>query len=297
METDRSRYFFWGVDSASRLYVRSCGIFSLVASDHEMRREVDFAELFWPVTGHGRFVYKQKSFILRQGYVWYYPPGSFHEYYPADVFHYCWLTVAGENAGKLFELLDIKPGLNKTGPCPQQWFTALGNELSVHTAKHRVNALSTAFKILAEIGIKPRESRESQNSMLEAKKKIDTDYGDPDLNVNTLAEIYEMHRGSFSRSFHKSFDMTVSDYIVMVRLKNAIDMLSSTDCPIRRIAEECGFRSANYFSKVFLAKVGITPNEYRLKKYSRSSILKTHQEHTSNDRYAVILLEQECRTS
>ena len=57
----------------------------------------------------------------------------------------------------------------------------------------------------------------------------------------------------------------------MVRLKNAIDMLSSTNYSIREIAEECGFRSANYFSKVFSAKVGITPTEYRNKKYNRQS--------------------------
>ena len=34
---------------------------------------------------------------------------------------------------------------------------------------------------------------------------------------------------------------------------------------------ECGFHSANYFSKVFSAQVGITPTEYRNKKYTRKT--------------------------
>ena len=78
--------------------------------------------------------------------------------------------------------------------------------------------------------------------------------------------------------------MTVRDYIQIVRIKNAIDMLSSTNYSIAEIAEECGFHSANYFSKVFSAKVGITPTEYRDKKYTRqpeipsSGIAKTFME-------------------
>jgi AraC-like DNA-binding protein len=282
MKTDRSLFFFWGVDSTRKLYVRSSGDFILVPPDHEKNRTVDFAELFWPIGGQCKF-HDGKDHILRPGFVWYYPPGSHHEYFPVKPFHYCWLTIAGEKAGKMFELLDIRPGLNKAGPCPHQLFTALGNELLEHSAKHKLSALSVAFKILIEIGSRPPKDNRSKNAMSDAKKRIETDFGDPALDVRVLAESLHMHRVSFSRAFHKAFDMTVRDYISIVRINNAIDMLSSTSYSIAAIAEECGFRSANYFSKVFFAKVGITPNEYRLKKYSGSSVPKTYQEHTSND--------------
>ena len=268
METDRSLFYFWGVESARKLYVRSCGDFVLVPPDREMSRTVDFAELFWPISGQCRFQGGGEH-ILRPGSVWYYPPGSWHEYFPVKPFHYCWLTVAGENAGKLFEILDIKPGLNKAGPCPHQLFTSLGNELLEHSAKHKLSALSIAFKILIEIGSRPQKDNRSKNVLSDAKKRIETDFGDPDLDVRVLAESQHMHRVSFSRAFHKAFDMTVRDYILIVRINNAIDMLSNTNYSIVEIAEECGFRSANYFTKVFSAKVGITPTEYRNKKYTK----------------------------
>lgn len=283
MKTDRSLFYFWGVESARKLYVRSCGDFVLVPPDHEMSRTVDFAELFWPISGQCRF-HGGGDHILRPGSVWYYPPGSWHEYKPVKPFHYCWLTVAGENAGKLFDILDIKPGLNKAGPCPHQLFTALGNELLDHSAKHKLSALSIAFKILIEVGSRPQKDSRSKNVLSDARKRIETDFGDPDLDVRVLAESQHMHRVSFSRAFHKAFDMTVRDYIQIVRIKNAIDMLSSTNYSIAEIAEECGFHSANYFSKVFSAKVGITPTEYRDKKYTRqpeipsSGIAKTFME-------------------
>ncbi len=272
MKTDRSQFFFWGVETGRRLYVRSCGDFILVPPDREMIRRVDFGEIFWPIAGHCRFLAGGREAILRPGYVWYYPPGALHEYQPLDAFHYCFLTVAGEHAANMFELLDIRPGLNRAGTCPHPLFTSLCNELTEHTVRHRVNAAATAFRILAEVAVRPRKNNDFQNSMLEARNRIDTDFGDPDLSVNTLAEDYHMHRGSFSRAFHKAFDMTVSDYMVMVRLKNAIDMLSTTDLPVKTVSVECGFRSANYFAKVFLAKVGMTPKDYRLRKYSRKNL-------------------------
>ena len=274
MKTDRSLFFFWGVDSTRKLYVRSSGDFILVPPDREMSRTVDFAELFWPITGHCQFTAAGKKFILRPGQVWYYPPGSHHEYYPVKPFHYCWLTIAGENAGKLFDILDIKPGINKASPCPHQLFTALGNELSEHSARHNLSALSIAFKILIEIGIRPQKSsRKPRDAMSDTKNRIETDFGDPDLGVSTLAANQHMHRGSFSRAFHNAFGMTVRDYILMVRLKNAIDMLSNSDYSIREISEECGFHSANYFAKVFFAKLGMTPTVYRMKKYSQQKLL------------------------
>jgi len=262
MKTDRSLFHFWGVESARKLYVRSCGDFLLVPPDREMKRTVDFAEIFWPISGQCNFFNSTRN-TLRPGHVWYYPPGSCHDYYPAKPFHYCWLTIAGENAGNFFELLDIKPGLNDAGPCPHQLFTSLGNELKEHSARHKLSALSIAFKILLEIGFRIRKKRESKNAMQDAKSRIESDFGDSNLGVEMLAENQHMHRGSFSRAFHKAFDMTVHDYILTVRIKNAIDMLSNTDYPIQEIAEECGFHTANYFSKVFSAHVGMSPTEYR----------------------------------
>lgn len=274
MKTDRSLFFFWGVESTRKLYVRSSGDFILVPPDREMSRTVDFAELFWPIAGQCKF-HDGKDHILRPGFVWYYPPGSHHEYFPVKPFHYCWLTIAGENAGKLFELLDIKPGMNKAGPCPHQLFTSLGNELLEHSAKHKLSALAIAFRILIEIGSRSQKSSEPRDAMRDAKNRIEIDFGDPDLGVNMLAANLHMHRGSFSRAFHNAFDMTVRDYILMVRLKNAIDMLSNSNFPIREISEECGFRSSNYFAKVFFANLGMTPTVYRMKHYSQKNTQST----------------------
>lgn len=263
METSRQLCYFWGPELNWDLYARSCGEFILTPPDEEKKRKVDFGEIFWPISGQCQFRMNGKTFVVHPGNVWYYPPGSFHDYTPLSSFHYCWLTVAGERSGAFFDLLKIVPGLNRAGSCPRNLFTQLGAEIDFHSAKHRHSAISTAFKIVSQVTFLPKTRERSDKSMDSIKKMIEQSFDNPELSVAHLAETFHLHRGSFSRAFRKNTGMTVCDYITFIRLKNALDMLADSSVSIRDIAEACGFVSANYFSKVFAAHFGNTPVKYR----------------------------------
>lgn len=263
MLSDRRQFSFWGMEVSQKLYCRSCGNFILVPPEHEKFRQVDFGEIFWAISGRCFFFYEDKEWILRPGQVWYYPPGSFHQYRPIDRFHYCWLTIAGENAEAFFRILNVKPGLNSAGDCPQQLFTLLSNDLSVYSAQHRVGALNTAFRIVTQITMCQSEGSQAELSMTEAKNFIDTNFDDPEMSVNRLAENMQIHRGSLSRAFRRVFHTTVADYLGSVRFRNSINLLKDSELSIKEIAVACGFTSANYFSKFFTAKSGMTPQRYR----------------------------------
>ncbi|MBO4303341.1 MAG: helix-turn-helix transcriptional regulator [Lentisphaeria bacterium] len=262
-QSSRTKMAFWGVDSGRKLYVRSYGDFILVPGDSELERFADFGEIFWPVSGTGSFHLDGKEHILKPGMVWYYPPGSFHKYQPRDVFHYCWLSIAGENAGNLFQILGLVPGLNPAGDCPEHLFALLDNDMQIHTAVHLVNALNTAFRILTCIQLGKRGSVRPEKSISEVRKIIDSTFSDPELSVARLAENLDMHRVSLSRSFSKAYGISVSDYIIHARLTAAMEMLRNSSIPIREVAENCGFASGNYFSKVFAAKTSLSPRAYR----------------------------------
>jgi AraC-like DNA-binding protein len=271
MQSSRTNTAFWGYDPRQKLYVRSYGDFILVPDDAEQNRTVDFGEIFWPVSGRGTFRLNSRDWILKPGYAWYYPPGSYHQYRPLDVFHYCWLTVAGEHAKTFFNILGLVPGLNRAGRCPTHLFALLANDLENHTAMHRTNALNTAFQIINQIPLGRHSYSRPEKSMVEVRNMIDWTYADPDLSVARLAKNLNMHRGSLSRGFSKTYGTTVSDYIIHTRLQAAMNMLRKSSIPIMEIAESCGFHSSNYFSKVFFAKIGFTPKSYR-EKYSGEQI-------------------------
>ncbi len=263
MESSRSLCFYWGSESKLKLFVRSCGEFTLAPPDRERCRTVDFGEIFWPIDGRGIFRLKNREFTLRPGFVWYYPPGICHDYIPKDTFHYCWLTIAGPGARVLFDLLDIVPGINRAGVCPRSLFNLVGTDLNYHTPEHRLNALSTAFRILTLISLGRRERKNGSGDISEIKTFIDMNCGDPDLSVEQIAANFSMHRGSLSRVFRKTYEITISGYIISSRLQNAANLLTDTPYSTHEIAKTCGFSSTHYFSKVFVRKFGVTPVAFR----------------------------------
>lgn len=83
------------------------------------------------------------------------------------------------------------------------------------------------------------------------------------ITLDILAKHCSVSPGYLSVLFHKETGLTVTDYIQNVRIEHAIFLLNSTSDSIQRIASLCGFSDANYFTRTFKKKKGITPKEYR----------------------------------
>lgn len=66
-----------------------------------------------------------------------------------------------------------------------------------------------------------------------------------------------------TRLFYKEQGITPIQYLTSIRLEHAMHLLLNTNINIDKIAEECGFSSRNYFSKVYKKVLHVTPAEYR----------------------------------
>ncbi len=97
----------------------------------------------------------------------------------------------------------------------------VGEAFNAHTPEHRLQALSTAFRIIALISLGKTASRDGSKDIAEAKTFIDMNSGNADLSVVQIAANISMHRGSLSRAFRKAYGCTISDYITSIRLQNA----------------------------------------------------------------------------
>lgn len=66
-----------------------------------------------------------------------------------------------------------------------------------------------------------------------------------------------------SELFHKKMDMTIKQYITVMRIKQAKRLLISSDNSIMSICFESGFSSLASFNRNFLAVENISPSAYR----------------------------------
>ncbi len=83
------------------------------------------------------------------------------------------------------------------------------------------------------------------------------------ISLDQAAEYANMSSYYFSRVFKKITGVNFITYVTDCKIAVAQEMLVDTDMPVLSIAYELSYNEANYFSKAFKRKVGMTPSEYR----------------------------------
>lgn len=87
-------------------------------------------------------------------------------------------------------------------------------------------------------------------------------YGRP-VRLATLAGIAAMSESQLQRFFKCCTRMSVSDYLLQLRIGRACSLLLESDRPVALIATEAGYRHPSYFTRQFRAAKGMTPLEFR----------------------------------
>ena len=91
---------------------------------------------------------------------------------------------------------------------------------------------------------------------------INDNMGNPDLDVNMLAEMMNISRPTLYRKVRSISDLTPNDLIKMARLKKSAELLLSGEMKIYEIAEAVGFSSQSYFWSAFIKEFGVSPSKY-----------------------------------
>ena len=98
--------------------------------------------------------------------------------------------------------------------------------------------------------------------VIKARNLIKTKFAD----INGISDIAEelcVSQSHLSRIFSAETKQSLINYLTLVRLGEAINMLGGTEESVEEIAKKCGFSCGNYFCKVFRKHMHISPSEYR----------------------------------
>ena len=83
-----------------------------------------------------------------------------------------------------------------------------------------------------------------------------------DLSVDRLCRVFKLSRVDLYACFKHAFQTTPAEFIRRARLERAKELLE-TPLSVTQIARETGICDYNYFSKIFKARFGVSPREYR----------------------------------
>jgi len=91
---------------------------------------------------------------------------------------------------------------------------------------------------------------------------IEKNYMNPLTLADTAREVF-VSPPYLSALFKKCTGTNFASFVKELRIRRAIDRLTSADESISKIAAACGFTSANYFKDVFRDVTGLSPSAYR----------------------------------
>ncbi len=109
------------------------------------------------------------------------------------------------------------------------------------------------------------DDRHYSKAIKDSIEYIHSNYRNPDLSLNEVADYVNLSAGYLSGAFKKEVGDTLKNYVTDVRIDAAKKLIEQGNHRIYEIGLEVGYRSSQYFSQVFYKKVGMFPAEYRRK--------------------------------
>lgn len=105
-------------------------------------------------------------------------------------------------------------------------------------------------------------SREDEEMMQRIIDIITENIREEDFNVERLADTMCMSRSSLLRKIKQLFNMPPLEFIRLIRLRRAAELIQEGKFRIGEIGYMVGFSNPSYFSKMFCRQFGVTPKEF-----------------------------------
>ena len=96
------------------------------------------------------------------------------------------------------------------------------------------------------------------------KECIEKNMENSDFNVDMLSSQHHMSRTSFFNKLKALTGYAPADYIRMIRLQHAVQLLKQDKNTIAEIADMVGFSDAKYFREVFKRYYNVSPSKFNI---------------------------------
>lgn len=137
----------------------------------------------------------------------------------------------------------------------------VADETYIHSA---VNMMSMCANYLYTNEI----IRNNPNIFIYQLKEYIKSHLDTDISIKNICSHFYISQTKLYKISKENFNMGISDYIRLQRIKKAKKLISNTDNSISEIAESVGIKDTNYFIRIFKQYEGITPLQYRKKQHN-----------------------------
>ncbi|WPC39345.1 response regulator [Clostridium sp. JS66] len=126
-----------------------------------------------------------------------------------------------------------------------------------------LNGINEVKGIYNKLVDKINEKTQCKPVVLLTMKYINKNYHVNDLNLQSVADQFNVSSSYLSKLIKQEIGISFSDYITNIRIKKAICFMEDPKMKIYEVAESVGYSNQHYFCKAFKKVIGVSPTEYR----------------------------------
>lgn len=241
---------------------------------HTSKRDHLLSFLFFVVEkGSGTLQYQGINYLLKQGdCVFLDCTLPYSHCSSEDLWQLKWAHFYGPNINEIYakyvqrggEPCFSSPRAESYGLLMDELFAAAASDSYVRDMKIN-EKLSSLLTLLMEESWNPDTNEihtSGKRNLLEVRSFLDTNFARK-ITLDELADTFYINKFYLTRLFKEQFGMSISTYLLQLRITHAKRLLRFSDLSMEKISQECGMNDANYFSRMFKKIEGTSPGEYR----------------------------------
>ena len=263
-------------DKSKPLIVGSCGTYRLRNKQKLptwwAKGRIDW-QLLYIASGKAHFYINDEDVVVTAGHMVLYPPKQVmhYEYFGKDKPEVYWVHFTGGEVKNILRHYDI--------PMDKSVFYSGNAATYGYLFKEMINELQTCnvgYQELLEMYLRQifllvQRSRKDRPAVVSTYIQEEMDYArkyfNEHYNEAINIEEYALSRGMsvswFLRNFKQVTGKSPMQYILTIRMNNAVSLLETTDYNVTEISTIIGYENPLYFSRLFHKQRGLSPSEYR----------------------------------
>lgn len=212
--------------------------------------------------GSGEIFLFGKEYFLECGDVFFTFPSMEYAVRSNEDFEYMYISFIGMRTNNLLDRLNINKEnflfKNQKKLMPVWQESILDNKSILNLRCEGI--LLYSFSVLGE---QTAESKLGDDELtVKVKSYIDEHFTDSDISLEIISKLFAYNKKYISTVFKQKFRVGIAQYISTLRIQYACTLVESGFSSVSDIAHMCGFSDAQYFSRVFKGKMGVSPKEH-----------------------------------
>lgn len=228
----------------------------------ELRSESVY-KMYYVCNGQGALHTCGKISPLKEGDIFFTFPGSAFAIESKDEFAYMYIGFVGLRGNLIMESLKIGTNnfiFHNANKVREIWENGISLNTELSDLASEAVLLYT-FSFLGSINF-PNKVRNKQSGIDFIKKYIDDHFTEHDFSLESISRELSYNKKYISYIFKKRFGVGAIEYLNTIRIQNACTMMEQGFTSVSDIADKCGYSDSQYFSKIFKAKMGLSPTNY-----------------------------------